>query len=117
MAEHSAAVGIETIDFGKGAEEYKRIYRNASVAIAEGAVELVSFETVPRILLRASKDFIRNTPFLLKPARAATRLWRTVLRQPAVRCFCIALTLYVKLGMFWQECTQLEFIREVTPFA
>lgn len=82
MARSARPLGVETIDLGKGGQPYKQRLKNASVSLAEGTVELLSFSTLPRKLRRNSEDFIRGRPRLLNCARAVARFWRKRLNSP-----------------------------------
>jgi CelD/BcsL family acetyltransferase involved in cellulose biosynthesis len=74
MAEHSPALGVTKIDLGKGLQDYKRRFRNASATVASGSVDVLTLSTVPRILRRTCLSYVRNTPELLSLARRAKRI-------------------------------------------
>jgi CelD/BcsL family acetyltransferase involved in cellulose biosynthesis len=71
MAERSPALGITKIDLGKGLQDYKRRFRNASATVATGSVDVLSLTTVPRIIRRTCLNYVRNSPELLNLARRA----------------------------------------------
>lgn len=73
MAEHAAALGIDRIDLGKGMQDYKRRFANASTMVATGSVDVPSLGNMPRIVRRKCANFVRSTPALLSLARQAKR--------------------------------------------
>lgn len=75
MAERGPGLDIAKIDLGKGLQDYKRRFRNASCTVAGGSVDVLSFSTVPRILRRNCLNYIRNSPELLYLARRMKRIF------------------------------------------
>lgn len=74
MAEHCAEHGVARIDLGKGLQDYKRRFSNASSRVATGSVDLPVFANVPRILRRRCCSLVRQSPILLNLARGMKRL-------------------------------------------
>lgn len=74
MAERGAELGIAKIDLGKGIQDYKRRFQNGANTVVSGSVDLFSLETAPRIILKAGRTFIRNTPSVRKLIAAARRV-------------------------------------------
>jgi len=74
MAERGTELGISRIDLGRGLQDYKRRFGNASATVATGSVDLLALSNLPRIIHRNCSSYIRNTPALLNLARQAKRL-------------------------------------------
>ena len=68
---------VRRIDLGKGHEEYKRDFKNADVALAEGWVERRTATALLRRIQRAPRrfvmDFVLSRPTLRAGARRALR--------------------------------------------
>ena len=76
MAERAPDLGITKIDLGKGQQDYKRRFHNASDRVSDGSVDVLSLGNVPRILRRNSVSYIRNTPVLRTLASKAKWILR-----------------------------------------
>jgi CelD/BcsL family acetyltransferase involved in cellulose biosynthesis len=74
MAERGPALGITKIDLGKGQQDYKRRFRNATATVASGSVDVLSFSNLPRIVHRNCSKLVRGTPGLLNFARQVKRM-------------------------------------------
>jgi CelD/BcsL family acetyltransferase involved in cellulose biosynthesis len=68
MAEHAPGAGIRTIDLGKGINEYKQRFMNASCQLANGSVELLSMRWLRRTVRRKLRSMVGQS----FPAVAAT---------------------------------------------
>jgi CelD/BcsL family acetyltransferase involved in cellulose biosynthesis len=79
MAERGTELGISKIDLGKGIQDYKRRFSNASVMVASGSVDPVSLTNMPRIVRRKCLAFVRNSPVIRDFIR------RVKLRRPISR--------------------------------
>ena len=75
MAEYAPSIGVQTIDFGKGINERKRRFMNASVPIASGSVALPSWRSIRRGTRQQLRSLFVKSP-LDKPARAMLRALR-----------------------------------------
>ncbi len=77
VAEAAERHGVRRIDLGKGHEEYKRDFKNADVALAEGWVERRTATALLRRIQRAPRrfvmDFVLSRPTLRAGARRALR--------------------------------------------
>jgi CelD/BcsL family acetyltransferase involved in cellulose biosynthesis/GT2 family glycosyltransferase len=76
LAEDSQALGIRTIDLGRGDERYKWSLASTSVEVGEGSVCSRSFATLLRASWRQTRDWVARSPLagrvsgkLLKPIR------------------------------------------------
>jgi CelD/BcsL family acetyltransferase involved in cellulose biosynthesis len=83
MAEAAAAAGLQRLDLGKGAEEYKQSLKTGDSVIGEGWIERPSPAALVRRVRRAPRrfalDLITRHPVLRTGARRALRLigsWR-----------------------------------------
>lgn len=74
MAQTNSRLGTRMIDLGKGKQDYKDKFRNDSLTVATGSVDVISLSNVPRIVRRQCANFVRNTPSLLNLARTAKRV-------------------------------------------
>jgi CelD/BcsL family acetyltransferase involved in cellulose biosynthesis len=82
IAEAAAGHGLQTLDLGKGGEQYKELLANAELEVAEGWVERRSMVALARRLQRApghqALDFVRSHPRLRQGARRARHHWERV---------------------------------------
>jgi CelD/BcsL family acetyltransferase involved in cellulose biosynthesis len=74
LAEESAALGIQSIDLGRGAERYKWSLANTSVELLEGSISRRSLGTILRSSWRQTRDWVSRSPLaggtrLLRPLR------------------------------------------------
>jgi CelD/BcsL family acetyltransferase involved in cellulose biosynthesis len=79
MARSASALGIETIDLGKGEALYKERLKNGAVVVAEGRVALPSLTATGLRLAERGAAWLRRTPLAgpaRLPARALRRLGR-----------------------------------------
>ena len=76
MAQSAQYLGTRTIDLGKGIADYKDKFRNGTLTVATGSVDVPSLSTLPRILRRNCLTYIRNTPRLLQLARRTKRIFK-----------------------------------------
>jgi CelD/BcsL family acetyltransferase involved in cellulose biosynthesis len=72
MVEHASALGIGSIDLGKGDARYKSSLANTTVPLVEGRVELPSIAAAAGRLRRGVKTLGRRTT-LARPVRRAIR--------------------------------------------
>ena len=72
MAEHAPALGLQTIDLGKGMTLYKERFMTGSVMVAAGSVELPSLRALVRGTRRKIKALVDSSP-LGSPARRLIR--------------------------------------------
>ena len=77
VIEAASGHGVRRIDLGKGHEDYKRDFKNADVALAEGWVErrtaVAMLRRVQRAPGRFVMDFVLSRPMLRVGARRALR--------------------------------------------
>jgi CelD/BcsL family acetyltransferase involved in cellulose biosynthesis len=71
MAEDAAAVGLRTIDLGKGKMLYKDRFKNSEVPLAEGSVELLSMVKLRRQLHRTMRALTRPARQMVSSALRA----------------------------------------------
>src|SRR5262249_28846869 len=74
-AQHAPSIGVHTLDLGKGLAEYKERLMNASVPLASGSVEVPSWLSFRRSLIRKLRAFVTASP-LAGPTRQIVRLAR-----------------------------------------
>jgi CelD/BcsL family acetyltransferase involved in cellulose biosynthesis len=79
MLEHCASVGINSFDFGKGTESYKKEFTPLSVPLGEGCVDRCTLRRQMRAAWRRSKDWVKQTP--LKGAAKASGQFLYQLQQ------------------------------------
>jgi CelD/BcsL family acetyltransferase involved in cellulose biosynthesis len=75
IAQCAPAIGLKSIDLGKGETLYKQRLMSGEIPLAEGSVERPSFATVTRRLRRSFRSMVRNSP-LGPPARAVVGMMR-----------------------------------------
>jgi CelD/BcsL family acetyltransferase involved in cellulose biosynthesis len=78
MAERAPALGIAKIDLGKGEQDYKRRFHNASGTVASGLVEVLSLSMVSRKLCRNGLNYVYDRPGFLRLARGVKRVFRRI---------------------------------------
>lgn len=77
MAEQAGAHGVQRIDFGKGAEDYKLMFASDAVQIAEGCLDRRPFAQSVRSGWTTARQFVKQSP-LAEPARKSVRWVRQV---------------------------------------
>jgi CelD/BcsL family acetyltransferase involved in cellulose biosynthesis len=75
MAERAGALGLQTIDLGKGPALYKERFRNAEVALATGSVDLAFWRSLRASTERRMRSLIAGSS-IEAPLRRTVRLWR-----------------------------------------
>lgn len=83
LAQQGAAMGIETIDLGRGPASYKDRLATTHAQVAEGAVTVPSLRSSIRALGLSATRAVRGSP-LRRPARTAAQAGRR-LRSPFAR--------------------------------
>ncbi len=73
MAEIAPSIGIDTIDLGKGEQDYKKRFANRTIVTAEGYVSASNWLSLMRILGSGAKRGLHNTPFLSSLSRRIRR--------------------------------------------
>ena len=76
-AQHAAEHGANSIDLGKGSEDYKLHLASRSVMLGEGSVDTRVIASAMRAGLRRARDWVKQSP-LEQPARASLRWLRNV---------------------------------------
>jgi CelD/BcsL family acetyltransferase involved in cellulose biosynthesis len=69
LAEQAESHGVTRIDLGKGPEDYKRMFANTAVELAEGYVDQRPLAPALRRTYAATRDWVKNSS-LHAPARA-----------------------------------------------